>query len=56
MNDAKATATPQAVEHAGHKGWERLILGENSIAGTVRILLYIVAFVGIFGSLFAFLN
>lgn len=51
MND-KATDTPQAVEHAGHKDWERLILGANGISGTVRMLVYIVGFALVFGTLF----
>jgi hypothetical protein len=55
MND-KATETPEAVERAGHKTWERVILGENSIAGTMRVIVYIAIFVALFGTIFAFLN
>lgn len=52
MNDSKGTATPQTVEAIGHKDWERVILGENGIHGTVRVLLYIVAFALVFGTVF----
>ena len=54
MNDIKGTETPQAIERIGHSGWERLILGENGISGTVRMLVYIALFALVFGSLFYF--
>ena len=54
MNDIKGTETPQAIERAGHKDWERLILGENGISGTIRMVLYIVLFALVFGTLFSF--
>jgi len=54
MNDAKATDTPRAIERAGHMDWERLVLGENGIAGTIRMIVYIAAFALVFGSLFYF--
>lgn len=54
MHDDKGTDTPQAIERAGHKDWERLILGENSINGTLRVVAYILAFVVVFGTLFQF--
>jgi hypothetical protein len=54
MNDIKGTETPQAIERIGHSGWERLILGENGISGTVRMLVYIVLFALVFGTLFYF--
>jgi hypothetical protein len=50
----KDTDTPQAIEAAGHKNWERVLLGGNGISGTFRMLSYIVAFAVIFGSLFHF--
>jgi hypothetical protein len=56
MNDSKATDTPQDVERAGHTDWERLILGPNGIAGTVRMLIYIVLFAVVFGSIFYFIR
>lgn len=56
MDDSKGTATPQAIERTGHKTWERLILGENSINGTLRVVLYIGLFVVVFGLLFQFLR
>ena len=56
MSDSKATDTPQAVENAGHKDWERLILGENGIAGTLRMIGYIAVFALIFGTLFSFIR
>jgi hypothetical protein len=52
LSDDKATDTPQAIKHAGHKDWERLILGQNGISGTLRMIIYIVAFALIFGSVF----
>ena len=54
MNDSKGTATPQTVEAIGHKDWERVVLGENGIAGTARMIGYILAFALIFGTLFHF--
>jgi hypothetical protein len=51
MNDAKATETPLAVERAGHKDWERLILGANGITGTIRMIVYIAVFALVFGSI-----
>jgi hypothetical protein len=56
MNDSKATDTPQDVERAGHKDWERVVLGQNGISGTVRMLVYIMLFAVIFGSLFYFIR
>jgi hypothetical protein len=56
MNDAKATETSQAVTAAGHKPWERVLLGEDSVSGTLRLISYILAFVVVFGSLFHFLG
>ena len=56
MNGEKGTETPQAIERAGHKDWERVVLGENGIAGTVRLIVYIAAFALIFGSIFYFLR
>jgi hypothetical protein len=50
-----STETPQEIERAGHKDWERLVLGENGIAGTLRLIVYIAAFALVFGSLFHFL-
>lgn len=35
---------------------ERLILGENSIEGTIRVLIYIVAFAALFGTISTFLR
>jgi hypothetical protein len=52
MTEHKATETPEAVNAAGHKAWERVLLGEDSISGTLRLIGYIVGFVVIFGSLF----
>lgn len=54
MSDNKETDTPQAIERAGHKDWERRVLGENGIAGTIRLVIYIALFALIFGSLFYF--
>jgi hypothetical protein len=56
MNDSKATETPQAIESAGHKDWERAVLGENGIAGTLRMIVYIAAFALVFGTIFAFMR
>ena len=56
MNDTKATETPQAIEAAGHKDWERVVLGGNGIAGTVRMIVYIAAFALIFGTAFSFMR
>jgi hypothetical protein len=53
MSDSKATETPQAIEHAGNKDWERVILGENGIAGTLRVIGYIAVFALVFGTLFS---
>ena len=53
MND-KGTETPQAIEDAGHRDWERVILGENGIAGTLRLVAYIAVFALIFGTVFYF--
>ncbi len=54
MNDAKATETPQVIERAGHKDWERLVLGANGILGTLRLIVYIALFAVVFGSIFYF--
>lgn len=54
MTMEKGTETPQAIEDAGHRTWERVILGENSIAGTLRMIAYILAFVVVFGTFFHF--
>jgi hypothetical protein len=56
MSDSKATETPQAIEHAGHKDWERAILGENGISGTLRVIGYIAVFALVFGTLFSFIG
>ncbi len=53
---AAERSRPQAIEHAGHKDWERLILGENGIAGTLRMIGYIAVFALIFGTLFSFIR
>jgi hypothetical protein len=50
----KGTDTPQAVERVGHKDWERVVFGENGIAGTLRMLGYIALFALVFGTLFYF--
>ena len=52
MTDDKGTDTPQAIERAGHKDWERLVLGENGIAGIVRVVVYAVAFAAVVGHVF----
>lgn len=49
------TETPQEVEREGHTDWERLVLGPNGIAGTVRLIVYIAVFALVFGTLFYFL-
>ena len=54
MSEGKATDTPQAIEAIGHRDWERVVLGENGIAGTVRLLVYIVVFALVFGTIFYF--
>ena len=56
MSDSKATKTPQAIEAAGHRDWERPLLGRNGISGTLRMIVYIAAFALIFGSIFAFMR
>lgn len=56
MSDDKGTETPQAIEAAGHTDWERVILGENGISGTFRMVVYIAAFAVIFGSVFYFVQ
>ena len=53
VNDDKAAEAPRAIDRAGHKTWERIILGENSVEGTARVLVYIIAFVVVFGTVFA---
>jgi hypothetical protein len=50
------TQTPQAIDRAGHTDWERLILGENGITGTIRMVVYALVFVVVFGTLFSFLR
>ena len=54
MTDDKGTETPQTVEAIGHSDWERTILGENGISGTVRMVVYILAFALVFGTIFHF--
>jgi hypothetical protein len=56
MTDSKATQVQQDIEQAGHRDWERLILGENGIAGTLRMIAYIAVFALIFGTLFSILR
>ncbi|HHY48749.1 MAG TPA: hypothetical protein GYA10_03270 [Alphaproteobacteria bacterium] len=51
MSD-KATDTPTAVQRAGHKDWERAVLGENGLVGTIRLIVYIAVFAIIFGTIF----
>ena len=41
---------------ANHPDFERLLLGDNSIGGTLRVLVYIVIFVVVFGTLFSVLG
>ena len=52
--DDKATDTTEAVIRAGHKRWERVLLGDNSVEGTFRVLIYIALYVVVFGTLFHF--
>ena len=52
--DDKATDTTEAVIRAGHKRWERVLLGDNSVEGTFRMLIYIALYVVVFGTLFHF--
>ena len=54
MNDAKATETPQALENARDTDWERAVLGANGISGTLRLIVYIIVFALVFGSIFYF--
>ncbi len=54
MSDDKGTTTPQTIEATGHTDWERVLLGDNGIAGTLRMLIYIVGFALVFGSIFYF--
>jgi len=54
MNETNEATAPHGSEHAVRKGWERILLGENSIAGTFRMIGYILAFVVVFGALFYF--
>lgn len=54
MSENKSTTTPDAIEAAGHTDWERVLLGDNGIAGTLRMLIYIVGFALVFGSIFYF--
>jgi hypothetical protein len=54
MTAEKGTETPQTIEAIGHRDWERAILGDNSIAGSLRIIAYIAVFVVVFGSIFHF--
>jgi len=56
MSDSKATQVQQDIEQVGHRDWERLILGENGIAGTLRMIAYIAVFALIFGTLFSILR
>ena len=53
MND-KGTTTPQATEWAGDTDWERIVLGDNGLSGTVRLVAYALAFALVFGTLFYF--
>jgi len=46
MSDSKATETHRI-------DLERLMLGENSISGTIRMLVYIGVFALVFGTLFS---
>jgi hypothetical protein len=48
----KGTATPQAIEPAGHKDWERIILGGNGVRGTFLMVGYVVVFAVVFGTIF----
>jgi hypothetical protein len=52
MDGNKETETPQAVQRAGYRDWERLLLGNNGIEGTIRLVLFAVLFALVFGSLF----
>lgn len=56
MDDDKRTGTSLATEGAGHNNWERVVLGQNGISGTLRMIVYIGAFALIFGSLFYFVR
>ena len=56
MTTEKGTETPQTTEAIGHRDWERAILGDNSIAGTLRVVAYIAVFVLVFGSIFHFVG
>lgn len=56
MTTEKGTETPQTIEAIGHRDWERAILGDNSIAGTLRVVAYIAVFVLVFGSIFHFVG
>jgi len=53
MNDVKAAEATHP--NGERKSIERLILGDDSISGTLRLIGYIVAFAVVFGSLFHFL-
>lgn len=56
MTDSKGTETPQTIEAVGHTDWERVLLGDNGIIGTLRVVGYIAVFALVFGSIFHFIG
>jgi hypothetical protein len=52
--DSEQSETEKVIKAGYGTPMERLLLGDNSIEGTIRVVLYIGAFVLVFGSLFYF--
>jgi hypothetical protein len=52
--DGQQVETPDKLIQQGHRSWERVLLGDNSVQGTFRLLLYIILFALVFGSVFHF--
>lgn len=56
MTQDKATDLSLDAEEGGRKPLERLLLGENSITGTLRLIGYMLVFAVLFGTLFHLLG
>lgn len=53
MSDEVKETGSAAMGHPAGVGWERAAFGSGSIDGTIRMVLYALAFVLVFGTLFA---
>lgn len=52
--DRPQSETDKAISAGYGTDIERLLLGSNSVEGTLRVLIYIGLFILVFGTLFAF--